>query len=261
MGSSLNFNALAGFKAVHGWQQNLIRNAQGLLQPGFNRINTHLGPTPGGPAGGGRAPTRGSGGSGASGGTADTLMLSGTSLEFAQGDINPAQNETALAIQGQGFFIVAENLRPGAKLFLTRAGDFSYDAQGRLVNKQGLFVVGGGGTLTDPPTPMIDRRGDGTVTLPDLTLARVGARNALAMSAYGPTTYEVTAASGQIQAFANGSREVGFVQTHSLEFAQSVGLSTELQVESTEAAQTYKLFKDLLDNYNRATDDVLGLIR
>ena len=45
--SNVQYSLLAGFKAVTAWQQNIIRNAQGLLTPGYNRINFRIGDGPG----------------------------------------------------------------------------------------------------------------------------------------------------------------------------------------------------------------------
>ena len=49
---------------------------------------------------------------------------------FSQGSIETTTNQTDLAIQGNGFFIVNK----GGKQFFTRAGRFDLDQNGRLVN-------------------------------------------------------------------------------------------------------------------------------
>lgn len=258
--SNVHFTLQAGFRAVNAWQQNLIRNAQGLLTPGYNRLNTKFDSTPGGSIRTGTIGTASSGGGGPIGGGGDALSLSGATVDFAQGDIQPAFNPTSLAIKGQGYFVLAENLRPGAKLYLARAGDFKYDVEGRLVNNQGLFVVGGAGTLSDPPTP-IRNPGDGSVVLGDLTLARVPVRNALLPSLFGPTIYQITREAGPLQALPNGRPEVGFVQPSSLEFMDRTGAQAQIQVETNYAQQSYKMFKDMLDSYNRMVDDAIGTVR
>ena len=258
--SGVHYQILSGFKTVNTWQKSLLKNAAGLLQAGYMRENMHFGGTPTGHASIGHAPTVGGGGRGATAGGSDSLSLSGTSISFTQGDIQPAFNPTSLAVKGQGFFLVAENLRPGAKLYLTRAGDFRYDTEGRLVNPQGLFVVGGGGTLSDPPTPVRDP-GDGTVRLADVSLARVPVPNNLAASGYGPVVFELTAAAGPMAAYPSGRPEVGFIQPSSLEMPDRTGGMAQIQVETNYAQQAYKMFKDLLDNYNRATDDAIGTVR
>lgn len=260
MGSGVNFNIMAGFKAIDAWQRNIVRNAQGMLTPGYNKTSQHLGTTP---SGTGRASLSGTGANGGRNGTAgggDTLSVGGVSLNFQQGTIDPAFNPTSLAIRGSGFFLVAENLNPGARLFLTRNGEFHYDGQGRLVNEQGLFVVGGNGALTDPPAPVTDP-GDGTVDLTQLTLGKVDNPSNLALSGYGSTTYALTATAGPLQAFQNGRNEVGFVQPSSREMINRAGYQSMLLFESNQATQTYKILKDMLDNYNRAVDDAINTVK
>lgn len=258
--SSVHFSLLNGFKAVTAWQQNIIRNAQGLITPGYNRVNLTMSDNAGGYMSGNNMGTASGGSTNGLFGGADTLHVGSTSLSFEQGELHPAYSPTSLAIKGDGFFVLAENLRPGAKLMLTRNGDFRYDSQGRLVNSQGLFVVGGGGTLSDPPTPIMNP-GDGSVVLPDITLARVPIPGNLGISRYGNTVYEPNASAGFIQPLPNGSAAVGFVQASTLEYPSRIGGQAQLTLETTQASQTYKLIKDMLDSYNRAVDDAIGTIR
>ena len=80
-----------------------------------------------------------------------------------QGTIEQTENRTALAIAGQGFFTVAAqngdvNGLPtfDPRQFYTRAGDFSLDRNGYLVNSAGYFLQGWG---VDTVTRQIDRSG------------------------------------------------------------------------------------------------------
>lgn len=258
--SNVQYNLLAGFKAINAWQQNIIRNAQGLITPGYNRINLRLSDGPGGNNSTNSQATASGGSTNGLYGGGDSLSLAGQSIGFEQGELTPTDSPTALAVKGQGFFVLAENLAPGAKLFVSRAGDFHYDQQGRLVNSQGLFVVGGGGVLSDPPLP-VRNPGDGTVVLSDLTMARIPVPGNLGISLYGSTVYETNPSSGALQALPNGDTRVGFVQPNTLEFMSRVGNNAQLQLETNQASQTYKLIKDMLDNYNRAADDAIGLVK
>jgi flagellar hook protein FlgE len=261
MGSSFQYNILAGFRNVSRWQENIIRNAQMLLQPGSNKTVLHFGSTPSGTTAGAHKAQQnyGSGNDIDAGG--DSLTLTRTSVHFEQGLIEPAFSPTSLAINGKGFFVLAENLRPGARLFLTRNGDFHYDAQGRLVNANGLFVVGGAdGQLKDPPEA-VRNPGDGTVRERDLLLGFVGSPSELAISGYGPLVYEATDNSGPLQTARVGDDPVGFIQTSALENRNRAGATGFLEVESAHAQQTYKIFKDMLENFNKTTDDALGLVK
>jgi flagellar hook protein FlgE len=80
-----------------------------------------------------------------------------------QGTIEQTENRTALAIAGHGFFTVAAqngevNGQPtfDQRQFYTRAGDFTLDRNGYLVNSAGYFLQGWG---VDPVTRQIDRSG------------------------------------------------------------------------------------------------------
>src|SRR5690349_18509375 len=60
------------------------------------------------------------------------------SPNFTQGGIENTGIPTNVAIQGTGFFVVGA---PGTRVY-TRAGDFSFDANGKLVTADGLPVQG-----------------------------------------------------------------------------------------------------------------------
>ncbi|MCL4848040.1 MAG: flagellar hook protein FlgE [Acidobacteria bacterium] len=65
---------------------------------------------------------------------------------FSQGSIDNSREPTNVAIQGNGFFVVRGN----EGLAYTRAGDFSFDSDGRLVTQDGWAVQGY--TQLDPIT-------------------------------------------------------------------------------------------------------------
>jgi flagellar hook protein FlgE len=78
-----------------------------------------------------------------------------------QGTIEQTENKTALAVAGQGFFSVAApsgevNGLPtfDPRQFYTRAGDFSLDRNGFLVNSAGYFLQG---WRVDPNSRDVDR--------------------------------------------------------------------------------------------------------
>jgi flagellar hook-basal body protein len=78
------------------------------------------------------------------------IRLSATSLDFSQGQIQRTGFTTDMAIAGEGFFVL---LGPKAnEMFYTRRGDFHFDTEGYLVNKDGLYVAG-----FDPQTGAIER--------------------------------------------------------------------------------------------------------
>lgn len=70
------------------------------------------------------------------------------STNNTQGELQATGNDTDMAIDGQGFFI----LRDGSETFYTRAGEFDFNSDGYLVNKSnGYRVAGltGGSALSD----------------------------------------------------------------------------------------------------------------
>jgi flagellar hook protein FlgE len=66
------------------------------------------------------------------------VRVGGISTNFAQGAAQTTGRSTDLMIQGDGFFAV----RSGAEQLYTRAGSFSFDANGMLVAPDGAIVQG-----------------------------------------------------------------------------------------------------------------------
>jgi flagellar hook protein FlgE len=77
---------------------------------------------------------RGGGGDAAGGVVAETRID-----VTAQGNTQTTSSTTDLAIQGAGFFVVAND---SGQTFLTRAGSFVPDSEGRLVNSAGYYLMG-----------------------------------------------------------------------------------------------------------------------
>jgi flagellar hook protein FlgE len=63
----------------------------------------------------------------------------GVSPSWSQGSIENTSNSTDMAINGKGFFMVEDD---SGSNFYTRAGEFSFNKDGYLVNPDGLFVQG-----------------------------------------------------------------------------------------------------------------------
>jgi flagellar hook protein FlgE len=63
----------------------------------------------------------------------------GTTPLWSQGSIENTSNPTDMAINGRGFFTLRDD---SGSSFYSRAGDFSFDRDGYLVNPDGLFVQG-----------------------------------------------------------------------------------------------------------------------
>ena len=65
--------------------------------------------------------------------------LQGVTANFGQGTLQTSANPLDLAIQGEGFFIVKDS--EGATSY-TRAGQFTLDKEGNIVNTEGLMLQG-----------------------------------------------------------------------------------------------------------------------
>jgi flagellar hook protein FlgE len=63
----------------------------------------------------------------------------GTTPMWSQGSVENTANPTDMAINGAGFFVLRDNANSE---FYTRAGDFTFDRDGFLINPDGMFVQG-----------------------------------------------------------------------------------------------------------------------
>jgi flagellar basal-body rod protein FlgF len=83
-----------------------------------------------------------------------------TQTDYSQGPVNHTGNPTDVAILGDAFFQVDQ----GGRTMLTRAGNFSFDSNGRLVTQQGHAVLNtSGAAVTIDPQLGPAEIGDDTV--------------------------------------------------------------------------------------------------
>jgi len=94
------------------------------------------------------------------------VQFQGTTPMWTQGTIENTNNPTDMAINGSGFFVVQDDT--GAN-FYTRAGEFTFDRNGDLINLSGLYVQGYEVTGTNP---------DGTLILGAITNINASAQGA-----------------------------------------------------------------------------------
>jgi flagellar hook protein FlgE len=69
------------------------------------------------------------------------VQVAGISTNFAQGSSQSTGRATDVMISGDGFFVTKQ----GGETLYTRAGNFDFDAQGRLVSPSGAIVQGWNG--------------------------------------------------------------------------------------------------------------------
>ncbi|MCA0375392.1 MAG: flagellar hook basal-body protein [Gemmatimonadetes bacterium] len=77
----------------------------------------------------------------------NALVTTDTALDLSKGSMTETHNALDLAVDGDGFFVVQT---PGGDRF-TRGGNFTLDADRRLVDGQGNPVLGDAGPITLPP--------------------------------------------------------------------------------------------------------------
>ncbi|MBE9607645.1 flagellar hook protein FlgE [Acetobacteraceae bacterium H6797] len=148
-----------------------------------------------------------------------------------QGTISDSDNDLALAISGQGFFPVAAATGEtnGAvtfddRQFYTRAGDFSLDENGYLVNGQGYYLQGWGMTATGEP----DRTDLSPIQVSDLVYNPV-ATGSIDLSANLPADIDVGESfSSQIQIYDS----LGTQQTVTLSWTKNAKNDWDLSVAS-----------------------------
>lgn len=81
--------------------------------------------------------------------------------DLTPGALQDTARDLDVAIEGPGFFAV--QARDGTEAY-TRAGSFDVSADGELITRTGLTVLGEGGPITVPPDTKISIGRDGTVS-------------------------------------------------------------------------------------------------
>ncbi|MCR9200970.1 MAG: flagellar basal-body rod protein FlgG [Planctomycetaceae bacterium] len=127
----------------------------------------------------------------------------GTTKHFAQGTVEQTGNPLDIAIEGDGFF---QMRLPNGELRYSRAGNFRIDAQGQLVNGDGVLLEP---SITIPQDVDVTRitistAGEvqgivsGSDTAPQTlgTIQLVAFRNPAGLSSEGANLFSSTAASG-----------------------------------------------------------------
>ncbi|OYZ17780.1 MAG: flagellar basal-body rod protein FlgF [Bdellovibrio sp. 28-41-41] len=97
------------------------------------------------------------------GGDKSFVDAKGTFTDHSQGTLKHTGNPLDVAIDGEGFFEIATP--DGVKL--TRAGNFTMDGNGKLVTKEGHFVLAAGGDGANPESRSISLNGSESLTVND----------------------------------------------------------------------------------------------
>jgi flagellar hook-basal body protein len=127
------WNIMASMRAVDKWTASAQANIGGSAVVGYKQFDVTFG--------GGNATTILSNPSMMRAGIqiAEQLVtLAHTSIDWRQGDVITSPNDYDFAIQGEGFFMVAD---ARGQIFYTRDGQFRESTTGTLVNKSGLTYI------------------------------------------------------------------------------------------------------------------------
>lgn len=97
---------------------------------------------------------------------------SGRTIDLTQGDLVATGGQFDFAIRGNGFFLI--ETPDGERL--SRAGHFTPDAAGELVNPDGyrLLDAGGAPVFVPPDTRVVHLATDGTLSADGLPISRIG---------------------------------------------------------------------------------------
>lgn len=166
--------------------------------------------------------------------------VASTIRSFSQGDFVQTQSPTNVAIAGSGFFRIQ---RPNGDYAYTRAGDFTTDADGRLVTASGLLVDP---QITIPKDAAdLTITADGTVTVKQsgqtqaIELGRLELAsfvNPAGLEAIGGNLLIETAASGQPTIARPGEQETGTLQQGWIESSNVKAVEEMVAMISTQRA-------------------------
>ncbi len=174
--------------------------------------------------------------------------------DFSQGTVRLTENPFDFAIEGEGFFAV--QTPTGIKY--TRAGNFTLDAQNRLVTQEGYLVLGDGG-----PIVLQDNTGKGVwlnenrrfyVDATDVAgLDVVTFDNLYGLKRLGGNLWEATEASGNARPLPNARVRQGYIEESNVNPLEAMIHLVDMYREY-EAVQRSLKITDGLDD--KATNDV-----
>lgn len=134
------YQAAAAMDNATRWQEVTAENLAASSIPGFKRQELSFEAIQSGLYPVGRSPD---------GRVPQMLLPSATPVtSFQQGDLRRTDVPSNLALQGPGFFQVQF---PSGQVAYTRDGEFTTDAEGRLVTKEGYAVLGESGPIQIDP--------------------------------------------------------------------------------------------------------------
>ena len=167
--------------------------------------------------------------------------------DFSQGDFEETGRSLDLAIQGQGFFKVADE----SGFYYTRQGSFRVLSDGSLVTQNGEQVVGENGPVSLPDSN-VDIRSNGRIYANGQQVGRISVydfSDRSELQKHGDTLFRRNGAEEQVAR--NASIDQGFLERSNLSPMHSM----VDMIESKRAFQAYqkaiKTFGDLAERANQ----------
>lgn len=154
------------------------------------------------------------------------VQLSAVTTNFTQGSTQVTGRSTDMMINGDGFFVVDNK---GEQMY-TRAGAFSFDADGRLVNPQGMVMQGWG---TNAAGNVDTKQVPGDVTLPISTLRPPRETDSTIFAGNLPKN---AADGAEITTSVKIYDQAGAEKTLSVTFTKDAAPATTWQVSATDTA-------------------------
>ncbi|MFD0711277.1 flagellar basal body rod protein FlgG [Paenibacillus sp. GCM10027626] len=168
--------------------------------------------------------------------TIDTVHTPGSAMM--------TNDQTDVRIDGDGFFAISPSQDGGETPFLTRAGNFTLDALGQLVNGDGMFVLDSNGApiVLDPEEVksfsiakdgrIISIGADGTSTATDFQIGIVKVVNPAGLEKIGGNLYRITPN-------ANPEGEVAFSTAGNVEAGTGEIIAGQLEMSNVDLTSEF----------------------
>lgn len=176
---------------------------------------------------------------------AGTLAPSSSEIvhaDLSQGKINRTGNTIDIAIGAAGFFALRGN--DGVTTY-SRQGQFRLDSDGRLVNGQGLAVLGADGGDIRLPTPDVAIQADGTMTIAGINVAKVGLFQPAAgvtPAAMGGSLFAMT----DVEPVSDPQLHQGMVEASNVALADEMVALMEAMRNAEGGARMVQVYDDLM---------------
>lgn len=181
--------------------------------------------------------------------------------DFSQGSMEETNNELDVAIEGEGFFAIAD----GEEELYTRTGNFKFDAEGFIVTADGRRVLDGPGgdeIEIDEDATEISVSSDGRVSanvagedeleeVAQIELADF--LNPAGLEAVGENNFRPTTASGELQEGVPGEEGFGNLRQGFLE-SSNVNVAEEM-VNMIKAQRAYEVNSQSI----QTSDEMMGI--